>query len=213
MRPLVIEYVLAGHQRGYNFTTDTSGFSDDDLKFIWRSAMPRGQGWSAYVGSRSLKCFPLAHDLRVAVCQTEVTDLQDEHGRSGIRRTVIDVMSRGDYLAYLDQRLLNLPPLARARVDRLPTFRQRLAISNRVNTRRKNQLALLATYHDAERWQVIEGLLIKLALAPVGPLRHWGAIIPFTTLALSAHDEAALVALPTSKASSIDKQTPVLHLD
>ena len=102
---LVIEYVLEGHQRGYNFTSSTQGYSDDDLKTIWRNAMPRGQGWSAFVGARSLKCFPLdEHGLRVVACETVVTDMIDENGRGGIRRATIQVMARADYLTYLDRR-------------------------------------------------------------------------------------------------------------
>jgi hypothetical protein len=38
---LVLEYVFEGHQRGYNFTSSTKGFSDTVLKTIWRTAMPR----------------------------------------------------------------------------------------------------------------------------------------------------------------------------
>ena len=82
-RQLVIDYVLEGHQRGYNFTSSTDGYSDAELKLIWRRAMPRGQGWSQYIGARSLKCFPLDGQRRAAVCETVVTAQRDEHGRGG----------------------------------------------------------------------------------------------------------------------------------
>jgi hypothetical protein len=210
---LVIEYVLEGHQRGYNFTSSTQGYNDDDLKTIWRSAMPRGQGWSAFVGARSLKCFPLdEHQLRVAVCETTVTDLRDEHERGGIRRATIDVMARAEYLTYLEWRLRSLPGHIRAQVDKLPTLAQRLAIANKAmpKPRRNPQLVFVHDYDGPDRWQIVEGLLLKLALSPVGPMRRWGKIIPFTTLALSHADESALVALPTGKAKTIDRKTPTI---
>jgi hypothetical protein len=65
-------------------------------------------------------------------------------------------------------------------------------------------------YDGPDRWQVVEGLLLKLVLSPVGPMRRWGKIIPFTTLALSHADESALVALPTGKAKTIDRKTPTI---
>lgn len=209
-RRLVIEYVLEGHQRGYGFTSSTQGYSDDELKAIWRSAMPRGQGWTQYVGARSLKCFPL--DGRAAMCETIVTEQRDESGRGGIRRTVIDVLNPRDYEAALEQRLREMPPDVRARVDRLPTFSQRLSMNNLLMTRKKDQLVLLHSYTTPERWQVIEGLLISMALAPLTAMRRWGRVIPFTTLALSAHDESALVALPADKAERVDRKTPTIKI-
>ena len=212
MSQLVIDYGLEGHQRGYNFSTPTNGFSDEDLKQIWRSAMPRGQGWSQYVGARSLKSFQLGR--AVVVCETEVTDQHDEHGRGGIRRTVIDLLTYREYVAFLQQRLESLPGPVRARLDNLPSFSQRLAIANKAmpTPRRKSQLVLLAPYSGPEQWRWVEGLVIKLALTPVGPMRRWGKVIPFTTLALSAHDESSLVALPVSRAAQVDRKTPVIRL-
>ena len=209
---LIIEYVFEGHQRGYNFTSSTKSYSDDELKVIWRSAMPRGQGWGQYTGARSLKCFPVSH--RVAVCETQVTDLRDEHGRGGIRRTVVRVMSRADYLAYLQQYLLELPPDVQERIDRLPTLTQRMSIANKTmpRPRRENQLVLLHAYRAPGEWAVMEGLLVKLALSPVGPMRRWGKVIPFTTFALTHRDESALVGLPASHSNHLDKKTPALHI-
>jgi hypothetical protein len=209
-RQLVIEYVLEGHQRGYNFTSSTQGYSEDELKAIWRSAMPRGQGWTQYVGARSLKCFPL--DGRVVMSETIVTDQRDESGRGGIRRTVIDVLNPHEYRAALEQRLRDLPSDVQSRVDRIPTFTQRLAMNNQLMTHKKDQLVILHTYSTPERWQVMEGLLIKLALSPVTAMVRWGRIIPFTTLALSANDESALVALPADKAERIDRKTPSIKI-
>lgn len=212
MRQLVIEYVFEGHQRGYNFTSPTSGYTDDDLKTIWRNAMPRGQGWGQYAAARSLKCFPL--DRAVAVCETEVTDLRDENDRGGIRRAVIDVLSHADYVACLQQRLRVMPDYIRARVERLPSFSQRMTIANKTmpKPRRNKQLVIVRPYTVPEDWQLVEGLLIKLALSPVGPMRRWGKIIPFTTLALSHPDELSLVALPAAKGQNLDKRTSVIKL-
>ncbi|MBZ0301319.1 MAG: hypothetical protein K8J31_16350 [Anaerolineae bacterium] len=210
MRQLVIEYVLEGHQRGYSFTASTEGYTDEELKLIWRSAMPRGHGWAQYVGARSLKCFPLGVQRRVVVCETTVTDMRDESDRGGIRRVVIEVMSRADYFAYLDQRLLNLPESARVQAERLPTFRQRLAISNSLMRHKKEQLVLLHPYHRPDDWRLIEGVVIKLALNPPGAMRRWGDVIPFTTLALNPQDELPLVALPASRKQAIDHKTPQL---
>jgi hypothetical protein len=41
---------------------------------------------------------------------------------------------------------------------------------------------------------------------------RWGKIIPFTTLALSAHDESPLVALPADKAERLDRKTPSIKI-
>lgn len=206
MQPLVIEYVLEGHRRGYDFTSATGGYSDDDLRLIWRSAMPRGQGWGRYVGARSLKAFPLEGARRIAVSETLVTDMQDENGRSGIRRAVIQVLSRADYPAYLAQRLKLLPGHIRAQVERMPTFTQRLAITNSLMTHRSEQLVLLRTYQGPEDWQMMEGLMVKLALAPPRALRRTNGMLPFTTLALNPHDETTLVGLPTEKQSALGKK-------
>jgi membrane-bound lytic murein transglycosylase B len=45
MQTLTLEYVLDGSRPGYQFTTPTNGIGEAALKTIWRSAMPRGQGW------------------------------------------------------------------------------------------------------------------------------------------------------------------------
>lgn len=211
-RQLVIDYVLEGHQRGYNFTSSTDGYSDAELKLIWRRAMPRGQGWSQYIGARSLKCFPLDGQRRAAVCETVVTAQRDEHGRGGIRQVTIDVLPYADYFAYLDQRLLKLPDAVRTQVDRMPTFSQRLSISNSLMTHKKDQLVLLHPYNGPDRWQIMEGFLVKLALAPLTVMRRWGPVVSLTTLALNHQEESALVALPAEKAVTIDRKTPSIKV-
>ena len=211
MQQLVIEYVFEGHQRGYNITSATNGLDQTTLKTIWRRAMPRGQGWGRYIGARALKCFPLDDGL-VAVSEVTVTDQRDESDRAGIRRAVIDLMDRRDYLAYLDNRLLNLPPEVRVQVDRLPSFTQRAKIMNRAlpGVNKNPQMILSYPYTNPHHWLVIEGLVLKLALSPIGPMRRWGRVIPFTTLALDYREESLLVVLPESKARTI--KPPVLSL-
>ena len=212
MQPLVIEYVFEGHQRGYNFTSPTGSYNDDELKLIWRNAMPRGQGWGQYTGARILKCFPV--EQRIAVCSTEVTDLRDEHGRGGIRRTEVDVMRDGDYQDYLEGRMLSLPSSIFSRLDRLLTIPQRMKIANKTlpKPRRENQLVVLHPYHSPDDWLLIEGLLVRLALNPIGPMKRWGKMISFTTLALAAHDETSLVALPSAHSQTLDRKTRFIDL-
>ncbi len=212
MRQLVIEYVLEGHQRGYSFTSSTQGYTDAELKLIWRSAMPRGQGWSQYAGARSLKCFQLESQRRMVICETTVTDMRDENGRSGIRRTLVDVMPFADYGTYLEQRLHTLPENVRARVEKLPSLGQRLAIHNSLLTHKKNQLVLLHPYRNPHDWQVAEALVIKLALNPLASMRGWGPVIAFTTLALNPSEESPLVALPADKAAAVDRKTPTIKV-
>lgn len=212
MRQLVIEYVLEGHQRGYGFTSPTQGYTDAELKLIWRSAMPRGQGWSQYVGARSLKCFPLEDQRRVAVCETTVTDMRDENGRGGIRRTQVSVLAYPEYEVYLKQRLRSLPEQVSSRVEKLPSLGQRIAINNSLLTHKRNQLVLLRAYQNPEDWQMAEALVIKLALNPVGSMRRWGPVIPFTTLTLNPADESPLVVLPADKAAMVDRKTPLIKV-
>ena len=214
MNQLTLEYVLEGHKRGYNFTSATHGFDADTLKHIWRSAMPRGQGWGNYIGAQSLKTFPL-DDGRVAVSAITVTDMQDESGRTGIRRAVIDVLNEEDYLAHLDQRLLSYPAIVRERVEDLPTFMQRAKINNHLRFKSDPQVVLAYPYAGAYAWQLIEALLIKLALSPSGPLRRWGPVIPITTLALDYREESPVVVLPQEQAQKLtqrDKKLNVIDL-
>ena len=108
----------------------------------------------------------------------------------------------------------DLPGDIQAQVERMPTFKQRMTIANKAmpKPRRNPQLVFVHDYNDPERWQLIEGLLLKLARSPVGPMRRWRKIISFTTLALNHGDESALVAMPSSKVHSIDRKTPIINL-
>ncbi|MBC6936992.1 MAG: hypothetical protein DWB42_14295 [Chloroflexi bacterium] len=210
MQPLVLEYVFEGHQRGYNFTSPTRGYRAADLKAIWRNAMPRGQGWAAYTGARSLKSFAL-DDGRLALSEVTVTDRRDESGRGGIRRAVIQVMYPGAYVEYLKDRLRRFPEAVRAAVDRWPSLSQRGQLFDRARPRLRgdSQIVCAYPYRDPESWLMTEAILLKLALTPGLLLRS--GFLPFTTLALECRDEGVLVALPADRASRLNG-VPVIAL-
>lgn len=195
MKQLIIEYLLEGHKRGYNFTSPTQGFHDDVLKSIWRKAMPRGQGWGAevYAGAHSLKSFWL-EDGRMALSETVVTDMRDESGRGGIRRAVVSVMQPGEYLEMLKTRFSQYADVLRRQSDYaiLP------------NPRGDKQIIFFHPYADTARWQTVEATILRqaLKLSTNGLLRS-GKIVPFTTLALDYHDEGQMVVLPEEKAQTV----------
>ncbi|MCB9449853.1 MAG: hypothetical protein H6672_00345 [Anaerolineaceae bacterium] len=208
MRQLVLEYVFEGHKRGYNFTSSTQGFSDATLNLIWRSAMPRGQGWGAngtYTGAKSLKCFSLA-DGRFAASDVIVTDLRDESGRGGIRRAVIDVLPESAFQDYLRERLAAFSPVVHAAIAHKPSLWQRKQIFDRTLPKmgKDAQLVFTAPYQTPDGWQTVEALVLKLILAPLSPLKRWGRVVPFTTLALDYRDESAVVVLPTDRAERLN---------
>lgn len=195
----VIEYVFAGDRRGYNFTSPTRGVPDDVLRRIWRHALPRGQGWGApqYTGAVSLKCFPLDAG-RVALSTVTVTDQADESGRRGIRRAVIDVLTVQACRLQLEARLSGYPADVQGWLESKPGFWQWHKIADRARIEADKTAALVVThpYTDVGSWQRVEALLIKIATAPRLIRKLDGQLLPFTTLALTHHDESALVALP-----------------
>lgn len=201
MTPLVIEYVLDGHMRGYNFTSNTKGYSDDILKLIWRSAMPRGQGWAAYVGARSLKCFPLG-DGRVAVSDVTITAQRDESGRGGIRRAEVQVLDGGSFPAYLNQHLSTISSGGVSGAKEALGFWRRQNILSKAPAPRdkKTQLIFTRAYRDLADWSHVEALMLLLAR---DYLPKWGRQIAFTTLALTHREEAPVLALPLDKVSGI----------
>lgn len=205
MNRLVIEYVFEGHRRGYNFTSSTAGFSDDVLKAVWRGAMPRGQGWGkpAFSGARSIKCFQLP-DARIAVSEVTVTDLEDEHGRRGIRHAVVDIMPPRVFGHHLESRLAGYPAGIRTETRTLYA-----KISKRLPRQKKDAPLVLAhPYSNSNDWWVIEALVLELARQPVGWLRRvQSGIVPFTTLGLNHHDETGIVALPAEQAALITDVT------
>jgi hypothetical protein len=211
MRQLVIEYVFEGHKRGYNFTSPTNGFNDDTLKTVWRSAMPKGQGWGAeqYVGARSLKCFRLP-DGRIALSASVVTGLRDESGRGGIRRTEIEIMQPGEYQERLASHLQTYPASIQATVNRKSRFGERRKIPK---LKGDNQVILSYPYHTTEGWQHVEALVVKTALDELDKRWSQGRIISFTTLALDYRDESQLVVLPQARTGElgIESYPLVLH--
>ncbi len=208
--PLVIEYVLEGAQRGYAFTTPTRGYPDDVVKAIWRQAMPRGQGWSKYLGAESVKGFSLP-DGRFALCLVTVTDRADESGRKGIRRAQIDVYDVPAYRAALRRRFEQLPVSvqddARFEHERL----RRVRTLHRID-RKATQLALIHPYDTQADWRYVEALAILLALEPLGVLKSWRAPFALTTLALAPQEEGALVGIPREHAARLDKDTATLSV-
>ncbi len=210
MRSLVIEYVFEGHKRGYNFTSQTNGFNDDTLKTVWRSAMPRGQGWGAdlYVGARSLKSFKLP-DGRIALSESVVTGLRDESGRGGIRRTEVQIMQPGEYSEILTGRLSDYPEPIYAEINRKLHFGERRRIPK---IKGDDQIVLSSPYESLDRWQWMEAFLLKTALDEMG--KHWsqGRVITFTTLALEYRDESQLIGMPERKANELGVESYPLKI-
>jgi len=201
--PLVIEYVFEGHKRGYNFTSPTRGYDDDALRVIWRSAMPRGQGWGQYIGARSIKAFPLPDD-RIALAEAVVTDQADEGGRRGIRRVTIEALTARQFTGALQSRLASYPAEARGIADfRVKTCAREIdrAIGR---FRRDPQAILIHPYRGGDDWQAVEAMILSLALNPTGTLKRIGSPLSFTTLALDYRDESRIVALPAEKSDTVD---------
>jgi hypothetical protein len=212
---LIIEYVFEGHRRGYNYTSATRGLDDETLKLIWRTAMPRGQGWGAdvYAGAHSLKCFPL-DERTVALSDVTVTDLRDEGGRRGIRRAVIDVLSADACYEALKDRLQAYPAAVQERLERKPSIGQWKRIVDQAlpKVRKDAQVILTHPYTGFAEWQFVEAMVIKVAVARMGPLKRGGKIMPFTTMALDYHDESRLVALPAQQLKDTD-DIAIIKLD
>lgn len=220
MHHLTIDYVLNGRRRGYSFTSPTDGLHPELLKIIWRSAMPRGQGWSAekYRGARALKCFPLPSG-EVAFCETVITDLRDEVGRGGIRRTDIRVMTEHEHHEYLRHRLGELPAQTTAEAETRLNSRdwQLLFNKNREAKRPRTMIkpqTILAYPYMAGAWQFVEACILLLAsratlltnLIEVSPRLNPFAdrVLSFTTLALDYQEGGRIVALPLDQAQAYD---------
>jgi len=210
MNRLILEYVLEGHRRGYDFTSPTHNFDDDVLKSIWRKAMPRGQGWgnTVYEGARSIKAFPLP-DGRVAVSEVTVTDMVDENGRRGIRRAVIDVMTKRLLGHHLNSRLAGYPDEIRTHA------RQKHDSIVSMSPRIKNNQPILITLaykSNQESWWLVEALILMLAVSPPASLRRLARreMITFTTLALDYRNESMFVGIPAQ--NTIDITIPVIDI-
>ena len=204
MQRLVIDYVLDSRRPGYTFTSPPQGLSDTAVQDVWQRAMPRGQGWSGYTGARSFKCFPVDGGRLVGFAEVVVTDREDETGRRGIRRAEVTLHDAGAHRAALQARLDALPDSVRAAAEERLSCPRWLRIVERAIPRlnkEKGQVVLAAPYTTPQAWQLVEALLIRVALAlPVRAVKGFPGILPLTTLALAARDESPLLALPLDRA-------------
>lgn len=204
---LVIDYVLDSRRPGYAFTTPPDGLSPAAAQDVWQRAMPRGQGWSAYPGARSFKCFPVDGGRLVGFSEVVVTDRADETGRRGIRRAEITLLDARAHRAALQARLDALPESIRAAAEARLSCPRWLRIVERAIPRlnkEKGQIILAAPYTTPDAWQLIETLLIRVALAlPVRAVKGFPGILPLTTLALDHRDESPLLALPLDRARAL----------
>lgn len=202
MNQLIIEYVLEGHQRGYNFTSPTRGYSDDVIKSIWRNTMPRGQGWSEYIGSRSIKCFELPSG-EIALAEITVTDQEDENGRRGIRRAVVDVMSLRSFSQQLKFRLLGYPS------DSLAFANAAYEVIKSARLKKNAPLIIAYPFKNPRQWWGMELLILKLVDDPPRHLRRMSFPISFTTLALDHLSENTIIGIPQAKAAQITDATVI----
>jgi hypothetical protein len=220
MRQLTIDYLLDGRRRGYTFTTPTDGIDPESHTAIWRNAMPRGQGWGAavYRGASSLKCFPLPNG-EAALCATVITDLRDEMGRSGIRRTAIDLLTISACMDELKRRLAALPAALVSEAESRLTSRewQLLFRKNREARRPKSMIkpqTILAYPYRERDWRFVEACVLLLAtrstlltnLIEMSPKVNPFAdrVLSFTTLALDYREEGRMIAVPLEKARAFE---------
>lgn len=195
---LVIEYALDTPRPGYRFKPPTKGVSQDTLNAVWRSAMPRGQGWGAdgFTGARSLKCFPVGARL-VAASEVHVTGEEDEMGRRGLRRAEIELISARDYAAWLDARLASIPASIREAAGQQMAGYVWQRVLDRVLLRGGKRVVLTASYRGPESWQTVEALVLRLVTSPgIRMFEGWGSLTSFTTLAMTWQDEGQIVGVP-----------------
>ncbi len=207
---LTIDYLLEGQRRGYNFTSPTDAVNPDALKQIWRSAMPRGQGWGEgrFQGANTLKTIELPR-AEIAVCDVQVTDLRDEVGRTGIRRAQIEIMTVQDAQQHLIERLHQLPSeIVRSAETRLGSREWQLLFKKHRDGNRNvfKPQSILAYPYSGDGWQFMEACLLLLVtrstfltnLIEVTPKVNPFAdkLISFTTLALDFREENRLIAMP-----------------
>jgi hypothetical protein len=204
---LAIDYVLEGARPGYTLH-NADGLSDAVLKTVWRTAMPRGHGWGAphLVVARSIKCFALP-DGRAAVSHTVVTDQIDEQGRAGIRRAEIDVLPDSGVVDILKHFLRSYPEAVHADAHNKLSVGRWLTILNQALPRlleRNDQIILTYPYTSNASWQVIEYIVLHLATTwSIRALRGWPRVLSLTTLALDAHEESRIVAIPADAAQRL----------
>lgn len=213
MQTLTLDYLLEGDRRGYSFTTPTDDVSPDNVKALWRGAMPRGQKWgeNRFVGSRSLKVFALPSG-EAAICDVLTTDLTDELGRRGIRRTEITVLTARECQAALTQRLAALPTPIVSDAERRLTSREWSLLFRKYREGKKPkslvkpQTVLAYPFDHNGGWRFVEACMLLLAtrstlltnLIEVDPAVNPFAdrLLSFTTLALDPLEAGRIVAIP-----------------
>lgn len=231
MQTLTLDYVLEGRQRGYQFTSPTTGIPPDMLKRIWRSAMPRGKAWGdpRFRGASSLKCFTLDESGkgRVAACEVSGTDQVDELGRTGIRRARIHIFTFEQHAAYLAARLEAVPAAITQEAERKLRSRDwELLFRKHSDARRPATLwkpqTILVSEYTPEKWQFVEACLLLLVtrstfltnLIELTPKFNPFAdkALAFTTLALDPDDDGRLIALPADRAAHLNG-IPLIRID
>jgi hypothetical protein len=165
-----------------------------------------------YRGARSLKAFTLENG-QVVLSEITVTEQQDEHGRRGIRRAVIHVAPAPECLELLQSRLNAYPDEIQASIEKKPTLGQwkKLVDESLPKLRRDAQVVLARPYTSAQDWQIVEAFMLKVVTVRALPMKRWGKVIPFTTLALDYRDESKVVALPSQHLHDTD-EIPLLHI-
>lgn len=200
MRVLEITYRLDGQHRGYQYVGSTAGFNDDTLKAVWRTAMPRGQGWGSpvYQGAHALKSFSLP-DGRFALSETRVTDQQDENGRTGIRYARIEIMQPSEYGELLSNRLNQFPEWVQNEVHRdMGLFGRR-----RIPSVSANEQVVLSRSYNADDWILVEAFVLSAAVKEYHRRWRGSHFVAFTTLALDWRGESPLVVVPTDRSAGV----------
>ena len=213
MQTLTIEYHLDGMQPGYRFAPGSDPVDEVTRRAVWRSAMPRGQGWgdAAYRAARSIKLFETGRG-QVAASAVRVTEMVDEMGRAGIRRAEVTLMRVSAYRAFVEASFDAYPRAVRqAAHDRLGSTMWRRVL-NKALLRAQQQIVLAYPYHGPDDWQLVEALVMRLVTAPgVRWVEGWGTTPSFTTLALDWREESRVVALPLDRARLVTN-VPVIRI-
>lgn len=206
-----MRYQPDGAERGYQFESATGKFSEAELTTIWENAFPKGRDWSSYVHSRSFKAFPLGK--QTAVSTTTVTEQQDSHGRGGIRRVDVEVMTGKVYQAWLRQRWQTFPQDVTERVNqKVESLRFDLEYFFRSYPAKK-QIAFVHPFVSPEDWRYVEALIFRISQAQGGFLRQGGFLqrrgkpIFFTTLALQSQHESRHVAIPAQSLKKLKRKS------
>lgn len=210
VKSISMGYVPDGSERGYQFESPVGKFSKTELTTIWENAFAKGRGWSDYVHSRSFKAFPLGR--QIAVSTTTVTDQQDSHGRVGIRRVDVDVMTTKGYRSWLQRRWQEFPKDVTERVDqKVESLMFDLEYFFRSYPANK-QIAFVHPFISPEDWQYVEALLFKISQSQGGFLRQGGFLLRhrkpllFTTLALQSQHESRHVAIPAQCLKKLNRK-------